>query len=67
MVVAGYNSISREVKMKLKTYNNLQIQRIKNFALICHEDPEKVEIDWVKKYSKMFSDKIKTLGIRVEG
>ncbi len=52
--------------MTLKTYNDLQIKRIKSFALLSHEDPEKVALDWVKRYSKSFSDKIKKLGIFVK-
>ena len=51
--------------MTLKTYNKLQIQRINNFAMLCHEDPEQIALEWVRYYSKQFSDKIKSLGIKV--
>ncbi len=51
--------------MTLKKYNMLQIQRIKNFAMISHESCDKVAVEWVEKYSKDFSNKIKKLGISV--
>ncbi len=52
--------------MKLQKYNDLQIQRIKSFASLCHEDPEKIAPQWVKDYSEKFSEHVRSLGIVVE-
>ncbi len=51
--------------MTLKKYNMLQIQRIINFANICHESPEAVSMEWVEKYSKVFHDHIEKIGIEI--
>ena len=52
--------------MTLEKYNKLQIQRIYNFAGVCHDNPDNVANLWVEMYSKEFSERIKRLGIHID-
>lgn len=47
--------------MTLDKYNKLQIQRIKNFAKLCHEDADIVAPLWVEMYSEKFCNRVKKL------